>query len=475
MKPGASQQMSIIKQYVNLPSSAAHPERGNRRRLQVTPNTVPNVNPGDQVEWWIEPRPGNTELMFVRPSQRPRLQSPDTHLTAASGRFENTITLPQTGGDRFVVKVARLGDRANFLQTDEFQTWRKLYYTVFYMGNGVRSRFDALRADFEEAFKDGFVELEQVQMVAAATQMARVDATPRRRHGQPRFDFLRPIIGLSPYGHTRLAHKPFHVALLVVPNLYVLEEKILAMVGSRSVSGTTTLTYQLHTDPSNPLAFVRSATVRWRGHRAIDVSDKLSTPRMSRSRDSELIWALHTVPGLTHHLAAATTNTFTLDITLVSESTASSYASSNFCIVGANRASGEFLTRSPGEFLSSLTHEVGHTLGLTVREEARWDVPGNNWLSALPNTFWHSDPYGGTGDHCTTRARLASAPASEGLTTGQWYQYAGSGHLCTMFWSTDSHRDPQGRFCENCVPTLKRLNMDSASLSSAARDWNYFG
>jgi hypothetical protein len=460
--------MPPTKQYVNLPSVAANPERGETRRLQITPNTVPNVNAGDRVEWWIEPNPGNTDSIYLSPASRPRLQFNETPITAASGKFENTITFPPSGGDIFTIKAAKAGDRANFLQTGEFETWRKIFYTVHYMGADAQNLFNSLRGKFEDAFKDGFVELEQVQMVATATQMARVDATIQPMLGRPQLHFMRDppngIIGLRPAGSGTLTDKPFHAALLVVPDIYSVKEEIFAMAGSRNVTGTTTFTFQLHTDPGNASAFVYRATASWPGRLAIDVKDKLSVVGVPTRRRSVLSWDLTTVPGLTLHLAAAPANTFDLNATLVSESGVMGYSIFNFCIVRTIDGS--------TDVLQTFTHELGHGVGQAVQKESRWDGPGNA-LSDEHNPFWHTDPYGGRGPHCQTRAVLQAAPASEGLTTGQWYRYGGAGHLCTMFFSGESHVEPNGKFCENCVPRLKRYTLNSASMTT--RRWNYFG
>ncbi|WP_342376808.1 hypothetical protein NVS55_36315 [Myxococcus stipitatus] len=460
--------MPPTKQYVNLPSAAATPERGETRTLRVTPNTVPNVNAGDKVEWWIEPNPGNTDRLYLSPAQRPRLQFNETALTAASGKFENTITFPPSGGDKFIIKAAKVGDRANSLQTDEFETWRKIFYTVHYMGAGAQNLFNSLRGKFEAAFKEAFVELEQVQQIATTTQMARVDATVRPMLGRPQFHFMNDppagLIGLKPAGTAALADKPFHAVLLVVPDIYSVKEEPFAMAASRSVTGTTTFNYQLHTAPGNPRAFVYRATASWTGRAALDVKDKLSVVGVPTRRNSVLSWDLSTVPGLTLHLAAAPANTFNLSATLVSESGVMGYSIFNFCIVRTLDGS--------TDVLQTFTHELGHGVGQTVEKESRWDGPGNA-LSDEHNPFWHTDPYGGRGPHCQTRAVLRAAPASEGLTTGQWYKYGGAGHLCTMYFSGEPNVQPDGKFCENCVPRLKRFNLNSASMTT--RRWNYFG
>jgi len=460
--------MPPIKQYVNLPTVVAHPEHGNTRTLQVTPNTVPNVNPGDQLEWWIEPNPANTDLIYLSPAQRPRLQFNETALTPASGKFENTLTFPPAGGDKFIVKVAKKGARANSLQTDEFETWRKVFYTVHYMGADAQNLFNSLRAKFEAAFLEGFVELQQIQIVATATQMARVDATTQAVLGRPQFHFMRDaptgIVGLRPFGSGVLADKPHHVALLVVPDIYSVEQKPYTRPAIRNVTGTKSFAFQLHLDPGNPLAFVYRATVSWPGRLALDVRDKLSVAGVPTPTNSVMNWDLTSVPGLTLHLAGAPANTFDLDVQVVAESTVMGYSVANFCIVRTIDGS--------TDVLQTFTHEVGHGVGQTVEKESRWDGPGNA-LSDEHNPHWHTDPYGGRGPHCTTNAVLQAAPASAGLTSGQWYRYGGAGHLCTMYFSGESHVEPDGKFCPACVPRLKRYNLDSASMTT--RFWNYFG
>lgn len=460
--------MPPTKQYVNLPASAPNPERGDTRKLQVTPNTVPNVNAGDRLEWWIEPNPSNTDPIYLSPAQRPRLQFNETAITVASGKFENTITFPPAGGDKFIVKVAKRGERANFLQTDEFETWRKIYYTVHYMGADAQNLFNSLKGKFEAAFLEGFVELQQIQIVATATQMARVDASTRAALGRPQFHFMRDpptgIVGLRPFGSGVLADKPHHVELLVVPDIYRVEEKPFSLAGNRQVAGTTPVAYQLHVDPGNPRSFVYLATVSWPGRLALDVKDKMSVVGAPTRHLSRVGWDLSAVPGLTHYLAAAPTNTFALSATLVSESSVMGYSVANFCIVRTIDGS--------TDVLQTFTHEVGHGVGQTVEKESRWDGPGNA-LSDEHNPNWHTDPYGGRGPHCTTNAVLQAAPASVGLTTGQWYQYGGAGHLCTMYFSGEPHVEPDGKFCPACVPRLKRYNLDSASMTT--RHWNYFG
>jgi hypothetical protein len=64
--------MATIKQYVNLPTGGASTE-GPERNLLVGASSVPHVGPGDRVEWWIEPDPGNTDVGYLSLAGRAKL------------------------------------------------------------------------------------------------------------------------------------------------------------------------------------------------------------------------------------------------------------------------------------------------------------------------------------------------------------------------------------------------------------------
>src|SRR5689334_2884595 len=98
--------MATIKQYVNLPAAATG-VNGPVRQLRVTPCQVPNVAPGDRVDWWIEPDPGNESLAFQSLTERTRLaHGAAPGVTVGAGHhFDNTLTFTHIGGDKYKVKA----------------------------------------------------------------------------------------------------------------------------------------------------------------------------------------------------------------------------------------------------------------------------------------------------------------------------------------------------------------------------------
>ena len=457
--------MPTIKQYVNLPSGTTN-IHGQTRDLRVTPNSVPNVGPGDRVEWWIEPDAGNTSVTFLSLAQRAKLLHPETTL-AATGAFENQVSFPHVGGDKFVVKVAKKNHRADFLATDTFETWRRLYYSVFYMGADALNMFNSLEADFKAAFADGFIEIENVQKTAALTVLARVDLTTSSAIGRPNFHFLggvaapNGIVDLKPTGTGTLINKPFHIALIVVPDIYRIAD-VVKHISITAVAGSTTVDFRLFQHPADPRAFVYTATVAWAGHFAQDVKPRLSLVGAPTDARSEYRWDLGTVAGLTTWLGTPG-HTAQLDLSLVKESAGiMGYSIYNLCVVRTI----DGLT----DVLQTFTHEVGHGIRQAVEKEPKWDAAGASVADEV-NQKWHTDNFGGRGPHCSTNAVLSSAaPLPPGLTSV--FRYGGAGLLCTMYFAGERHVDPKGKFCPACMPRVKRVNLNSASMTLR---WNQIG
>jgi hypothetical protein len=460
--------MAIIKQYVNLPSGTTN-IHGRTRDLRLTPSSVPNVGPGDRVEWWIEPDPGNTNVSYLSLAQRASLRSPQTGLSG-SGAFENQLTLPHVGGDKYKVRVSKLHQRANFLETDTFETWRKLYYSVFYMGNAALNMFNGLEADFKAAFAAGFVELENVQKTAALTVMARVDLSTAAAIGRPNFHFLGGtaapggIVDLRPTGTGALAHKPFHVAIIVVPDIYRIQDVAKTFtIALASIAGSTTVDFRLFQKPGDPKAFVYQGTVSWPSHAGVDIKPKLFLQGAPTNYLSRYRWDLRTVPGLTTWLATAG-HTASIDLSLVKESPGiMGYSIYNLVVVRT--------IDGTTDVLQTFTHEVGHGIRQTVQSEPKF-TGGGTASGSEANPRWHTDNFGGRGNHCSTNATLSTAaPLPPGLTSV--FRYGGAGDLCTMYYAGESHVEPKGKFCATaCLPRVKRVNLDSTSMNLR---WNQIG
>ncbi|CAM2070541.1 hypothetical protein SCOR_34520 [Sulfidibacter corallicola] len=455
--------MAVIKQYVNLPSGVTN-VHGNTRTLKLQPNNIPNVSAGDRVEWWVEPiGANNTNEIYLSLTQRARVRHAET-VRAASGFFENDVILPHVGGDKWVVKAAKKGDRANFVSTDTFETWRRIYYTVYYVGNASLNFFNSIEADFVNAFKPGFIELVNTSKTASLTVVARVDGTIVRSPALS-FPFMagppNGIINLAPSGTGTLTNKPFNVALLVAPNIFSTSPQPRQQLGVTAVTGSTVYHHLMYTDPANATAWITQGQVRWPGKPWTNVIPRFSLPT-NTNHNSVVRWDFNAVPGLTTHLATAG-NTFDMRWTVVKEHRIMGYSFCNFCLVRT--------IDGTTEVLQTFTHEVGHGVGMAVQKESRWNAAGAS-LSDEHNPNWHTDVYGGRGNHCSTNAVLGPGPP--GLTSGQAYRYGGAGKLCTMFYRGDANVEAKGKFCtSHCEPRMKRVKLDTATMNS--RFWNYFG
>jgi hypothetical protein len=492
--------MAEVKQYVNRPSGGGTNDQGEIRRFRINPNTVPNVGAGDRVEWWIEADAGNTPIEYIPPNRRARLQRSEGPIQ--SGTFRNRLSLPPVGGDKYTVNVSKKGDRGNAISTDTFVTWRKLFYTIFHVdaapsGSSLpKDVFKAVEADFKKVFADAFIELESVAEIPGITNMVRVDATTGSVLGRPNIEFLsgsgpRGIANLRPaQGATgRLAHNPQHMAIVLVHELYSVEDHAYTEI-YRVPTVTTDLGYLLYQPGgAGDNTYVRRAHVRWTGRPWQNVRARFNDVK-STSQHSQVSWDLSNVAGLTNWLAAAPANTITVRYNIIEEDENMGWAWCNLAVIR---------TKDPqAEVLQTLTHEVGHTLDMTVRGEPRWDASGTA-MAPDYNPSWHNDVFGGQGPHCTENAVLRPAGLTEGraqgLTAsggnphGQIYDNDGSGatNLCTMFWRGDGQVNLKGEFCATtCQPRIKRNTFDRsrmrstsdvavAGITQESRWWHYIG
>lgn len=452
--------MAIIKQFVNLPTGVTSHE-GNRRALFAEPVSVPSVQPSDTVEWWIEPGGSNTDIVYITPASRARLQFPTTLITAATGRFHNRIDLPHVGGDEYVVKCSKLNNRPNFFQTDTFQTWRKLFYTVFHMGADSLAQYNALEGQFQGAFSRSFIELQKAATIATMTVMdeARVEFTNN-------FPFVdgstSAIINLKRAGLATgtgsLSNKPFHMAYMVVPRAFFTRPRPRTMAATRAIIGSTSYFHLLYTEPGNPVAFIPVARASW-GANSFDVRNSFSIVSNAGGASS-IQWNLNTVPGLTAWLAAPA-NTFNLTFTVTEKSSINGYSWGNICVVGMTG-------RPPIQVLGTMVHEMGHAVQQAVHFESRWNATGTPMASDV-NPNWYDDVFGGQGPHCSTNAVLTTTAA---LTSGKRFVWGGGAKLCTMYHAGDVNRD-DGVFCPSCEPRVRRANLNSTNMTN--QQWNFFG
>jgi hypothetical protein len=453
--------------------------------MRIGAANIPNVTPADRVDWWVETvGTTNVPIEYIPTATRStppgaarpigaKVQHAETAIHAPSGKFRNRITFPHVGGDQYVVKAAKkvrpVPAGRSELTTDTFETWRKLYYSVFYMGNDALTMFNNLEPRFKAAFAEGFTEFENTQKVATLTELARADCNTDFRFmsgaSGAYMDMRHSNTGASGTGTT--AHKPFEVVMLVVPDCYYTTDEALVLPTERAAVGSTVVRYEMH---RNPGPSFRAATVSWTGQAPVDVRAHLTVTAVS-SFSSTVNWDLRPVAGLTTWIATAP-HSFRLQFTGIREHGLMGYSLGNFCVVRTL----DGIT----DVLQTFTHEVGHGIRQAVQMENRWNDAG---VAMAPdyNPRWHTNPYGGQGPHCHTNAKLVPASAARiaaGHTTGQIYAWD-SGTLCTMFFRGDSHVDQDGKFCGvACQPRIRRRPMDRATMvghPSRWRRWDLVG
>jgi hypothetical protein len=473
--------LAVIKQYVNLnaPALAATTNAyGPERTIRVTPDNRSAVRTTDRVEWWCLPvGANNTDPSYIQAARRNRpsdAQPAFTPLvgTTRTGHFQTRVRFPWVGGDQYEVKVCKQTDNRDPAKTrtlpDTFETWRKIFYTVYYMGGGAFDFFNQVEPQIEDAFNRCYVELEKVRMIPTLTVMGKVntDAADAFLNGSP-----GAVLNLRPTGTGRLpnhaATKPYHLATLIVPEVYETAARNHPLVRNAAADNLV-VNYRLFQRDDNTTLraadCVNRARIRWTGHAAwVNVQARTTLVSVADQR-SELAWDFRPVTGLTNYLAAAAGNTYELDLRTTEERR-------NF--VGYNRANLCVLKTATGitSALQTFTHEVGHALGQVARQENKWDaVTGNTAMPAEPNPRWHTDNFGGRGDHCWHNARLRAAPPPAGLIAVYVHD---TGQLCTMFYADEPNVDPNGRFCSYCEPRLKRQNLDRTR--QVAAFWNYYG
>jgi hypothetical protein len=110
--------------------------------------------------------------------------------------------------------------------------------------------------------------------------------------------------------------------------------------------------------------------------------------------------------------------------------------------------------------LQTVVHEMGHGFGQVVANEPLHDGGGAATGANDPNAR-HYTGHGGQGPHCNLNCALV----------GGEYEYDNlGGDLCVMFHAAEDHIDANGRFCGDCEPRLKRVNLGASVMKS--RGWD---
>lgn len=428
----------MIKQYVNL-NFNADDHHGSMVHLEVEASDITDEDV-ERAEWKVEPEgEDNTPDRFLAHASRARMRR---DLTGNNNNlFRNTVYLPHVGGDKYKIKCAKRGDESTTQESDVFETWRKIYFTVHAMNDRCEQIFNQVKARFKAAFEEAFIELEEVT----------VNRTRRDEPQTRSTNFLAHLYRRRP----RLSDRPFHLRIVVLNDIG-------DIVGARyGDTGLSSKQFTLDTD--NDLSTVRG--YRWlrRAKARIEPRGRWRNiadyTRKTGDKQVEIDLRGH------RRISRAIDNGDTIEIRIRTREFDAycGHSIGNFCCVRINEPGTDAQIQTT--ILQTFTHELGHGFQQVVGRERTYNDRGvpTGWEN---NALWHTNDQGGQGTHCAKNAKLV---ASDETTSGQIYTHD-SGTLCTMFFRADDNVDADGKFCDSCLPRLKRVNIGSASMRR--QGWN---
>jgi hypothetical protein len=447
----------MIKCFVSIPSNVGTAADWKLAKGEMRGTLIPVVAEsnafGDKfciAEFWVEPVGSkNTDKKFL--SGRARARMTKKLAINLTDKFRSWLALPHLGGDQYKVKVAKIGDKGNALETDVFETWRRIYLHVHHMNAAALRMFNQMKPTIEAVFKKSFID---VKWEPSAPTRTLVDEpwTPADVVHMPHlYDAAR----------SRLTRKPFHMRLVIVNDIF---DKVTRRYRKNVSKGDLSRgDYRL--DTREPLGYTANdsgCANAWVQTAATDPWVEV-TEHVRKIGPRRLALHLHRNPAVWRDLKAGNTLKLVVD-TRERNHGFCGYSLDNFCTVRTNEPGGLVTV------LQTFTHEVGHSLGQAVDKEDVYDVTTGNKTGEEANANWHADDHGGQGPHCHFHAQRVVANAANGgaTTSGHTYVWQ-AGDLCTMFFRDDSKVDKKGAFCQECEPRLKRVDMSPAAMRGGRR------
>jgi hypothetical protein len=428
----------VIKQYVNLEVNAED-HHGNTVYLEVAASNIDDEDV-ERVEWWVEPQGGdNTPDRYLAFASRARMLREVTG--NRDNKFNNTLNLPHVGGNQYKVKCSKYEDRSTTQESDVFQTWRKLFFTVHCMNDSCEQIFNRVKARFKAAFEEAFIELVEVT----------VDRTRRDEPQTKSTNFLTHLYRRWP----RLSNRPFHLRIVVLNDIG-------DIVGGR-YTDTGVCVKHFFMDTDNDLSMVRGHDWRRRVHARIMPRGRWRNIRRYASKAGDRRIEIDLREHRRISRAIDDGESIEVRVQTWEFDAYCGHSIGNFICVRVNEPGTEAEIQTT--ILQTFTHELGHGLQQTVRRERTYNDSGvaDGWEN---NALWHTDDKGGRGPHCAKNAMLE---ASAETTSGQIYTHD-SGTLCTMFFRADAAVDANGEFCDACLPRLKRVDIGAEAMRG--QGWN---
>jgi len=438
--------MATIKQYVNLPRKPAD-HHGSSVLIEVGAAQLGEGKIGTS-EWWVDPvGADNTDLKYLSKLKRCRMAS--KYARNRRDKFRNTLILPHVGGDKYKASCSKKGDRSSPKEGDEYETWRKIFYTVHWMNQACKDTFDAVKARFEDAFKLAFIEIEKKADSQTKVDEPRTIATPPHL---PHLYDRRPV----------LSNKPFHLRIVVLNDIYDAVAMVMTWASTQSKHLVLNIAPEEFSDHT-ATHWLRSARARvlpngtWVNIRKY--VNKTGPSGLEVDLTAHKIFSKAIDKG----------KSLKVQVTFRQREHYLGHSLGNFVCVRINEVG--TAAQIQRTILQTFTHEVGHGFQQAVRREALFKPDGGRdnpkWED---NPMWHTNDYGGQGPHCHKNAKVVVDPA--GKTSSGFTYVHDAGTLCTMFFRDDAAVDADGKFCDHCLPRMKRVGLGADQMS--LKGWGRF-
>lgn len=170
--------MPVVRWYLNLASVYGRTRKG---RAGTAIGLVATRSLGHGLR-----SDGNREVDWTLVEAGPDDADLDYFATAATlaadrtgevnGQFQNTLNITALGGRTFTVTAVKASGAQNVAFNKQFQSWRRVYYSVHYMNPRCQTLFTSIEQEIKDIFAGVFIELKPRGIRACIVNEATTDA-----------------------------------------------------------------------------------------------------------------------------------------------------------------------------------------------------------------------------------------------------------------------------------------------------------
>ncbi len=505
--------MAVIKQYVNLPAKEGVQDRGNKPTIEVKAKSKKKFfSFKRKVEWTVEAvGDQNVDQKYLSKAERAQVKNETTK--ESDNTFSNEFLLPHVGKDKYKVKVKKPGDDAS-LKELEFETTRKIYYSVWLMNDKCKQIFGNIKDKFHAAFEPAGIELE----LKGEHDCKEDEETTCMGSRWQEYD----LPSIYPDDKADIEDRPFHLKIAFVNDISKLAERPLdrrvdktktddtqdqwvedldagsrpASKGKKSVSDLNGLespangdAYELsdggkltkgnldvesgqlvkydgskwalhsgrwvvHLKLPAPLAKTEDEWKKGlKGKKSGGTEKTLNKAWLEKVDSKHVKVLLHNDAELNANLERGKRVTVSVQLGLLEGGGCCGYSIGNFVVCRS--------VDTETSILQTFTHEIGHGLQQVVKTVNKYKANGSA-DGTETNATWYTDDHGGQGPHCKTNCKEVDSTKT---TSGKTYKHdTGKPKLCTMYHADDANVDPDGKFCDSCAGYLRRTNLGAAAM-----------